>query len=210
MSGSQRLATPAGLAALVSSRLCHDLISPIGAIGNGLELLQALVRSSPELDLVAESATVASAKVRFFRIAFGAAGEGETIDARSLSDMVRGMYGAGRIALRWQPEPMPRRDARLLFLLVLAAESALPVGGTLTVEVEPALLRLSAEARRIRIEAELWDHLVRGDPLPACTAAQVHFPLARAFAAEAGRRIGLEVAEDGFVLVSEPAAATAP
>ena len=64
------------LSALIGSRICHDLISPIGAINNGLELLDMSGRTSgPELDLIQESVGNASARIRFFRIAFGAAGD---------------------------------------------------------------------------------------------------------------------------------------
>lgn len=60
------------IAALVSARICHDLISPIGAIGNGVELLMLdKAAASPEMDLISESVTQASARIRFFRLAYG-------------------------------------------------------------------------------------------------------------------------------------------
>ncbi|HMS96693.1 MAG TPA: histidine phosphotransferase, partial [Tabrizicola sp.] len=59
------------LAALIASRICHDLISPLGAIGNGVELL-AMERAGPELDLLSESVAHANARIRLFRISFGA------------------------------------------------------------------------------------------------------------------------------------------
>ena len=64
------------LSSLVGSRICHDLISPIGAIGNGVELLQMAPRdSAAELDLITDSVDNAAARIRFFRVAFGAAGD---------------------------------------------------------------------------------------------------------------------------------------
>ena len=71
------------LAALVGSRICHDLISPIGAIGNGVELMMMdRASASPELALIAESVASANARIRYFRVAFGTAGADQRI-ARS-------------------------------------------------------------------------------------------------------------------------------
>ena len=64
------------IAALIASRICHDLISPIGAIGNGMELMalsSGQEQSSPELDLISQSVENANARIRFFRIAYGSA-----------------------------------------------------------------------------------------------------------------------------------------
>lgn len=195
---------PAALAALVSSRLCHDLISPVGAIGNGLELLQGSMPPSPELDLVAESAATASAKIRFFRIAFGAASEVETLDGRTLADTLKGAYASSRIAVDWLPEALPRREARLLFLIILCAESALPLGGAVAAERDGPVLRLAAEGRRTRFEPEPWAHLCEGQPFEGCSSALVHFLLARQHAGEAGRRALLARGETAFSLVLGP------
>ncbi|HEU0221314.1 MAG TPA: histidine phosphotransferase family protein [Paracoccaceae bacterium] len=194
---------PTALAALVASRLCHDLIGPIGAIGNGLELLQSTMLPSPELELIGGSASTATARIRFFRVAFGAASDTEILEARALADMLGGMFGGGRINIQWLPEPLTRREARLLCLLLLCAESALPVGGTLVVDRDHSVLRLVAEGRRIRFDHEPWAHLVDGRPLESCSSAQVHFLLARHYAEAEGRRITLAEAEGGFVLVLE-------
>ncbi|MGP3482550.1 hypothetical protein ACTVFS_22595, partial [Escherichia coli] len=108
-------ATP-DLAALVGARLCHDLISPIGAIGNGLELLQLAGQgTSPELALVSDSLATALAKLRFFRIAFGPADP----QARISPDEAAQIYGAmfqGRFTVAWGvPGDLPRPMARLAF-----------------------------------------------------------------------------------------------
>lgn len=201
---------PLQLAALVSSRLCHDLISPIGAIGNGLELLQSTLPGAPELDLIADSAATAAAKIRFFRIAFGAAGPSDTLDARTVAEAVRGMYATGRLSVEFPQGGLPRTVGRLAFLLVLCGESALPLGGVLNVTLDGGpdsgpRLRLIAEGRRTRFEPAPWAHLRTGEPFPDCSSAQVHFLLARRILAEAGLRLVLSEAEGGFVLVAEPA-----
>lgn len=196
---------PLQLAALVSSRLCHDLISPIGAIGNGLELLQSTLPGAPELALIADSAATAAAKIRFFRIAFGAAGPSDTLDARTVGEAVRGMYATGRLSVEFPAGGLPRSVARLAFLLVLCGESALPLGGVLNVAVEEGpRLRLIAEGRRTRFDPAPWAHLRTGDPFPDCSSAQVHFLLARRILSESRLRAVLSEAEGGFVLVAEP------
>ncbi|QDL90693.1 hypothetical protein FDP22_02160 [Paroceanicella profunda] len=194
---------PTALATLVSSRVCHDLISPIGAVGNGLELLQSLVPPSPELALIAESADTASAKLRFFRVAFGAAGS-EMLDARGLSQALSGMYGGGRISVDWEASALERREARLLFLLVLCAESALPLGGKIHVEADAGTFRLYAEGRRTRFEPAPWGHLCRGDSFVDCSSAQVHFLLLRSFAASENLIPSLSEGENGFAIVLTP------
>ncbi|WP_157982147.1 histidine phosphotransferase family protein [Oceanicella sp. SM1341] len=191
---------PIALATLVSSRVCHDLISPIGAVGNGLELLQSLIPPSPELALLAESADTASAKLRFFRVAFGAAGE-EVLDARGLAQGLSGMYAGGRINVEWEATALRRREARLMFLMVLCAESALPLGGTVHVEVDEGAIRLYAEGRRTRFEPGPWAHLCQGEPFAECSSAQVHFLLLRAFAAEETLTPTLSEGEGGFAIV---------
>ena len=86
--------TNVNLAALIGSRICHDLISPIGAISNGLELLDlAGGVQGPEMDLIADSVGNAGARIRFFRIAYGAAGDqmlGRAEVVSVLDDMTRG------------------------------------------------------------------------------------------------------------------------
>jgi histidine phosphotransferase ChpT len=82
----------ADLAALVGARICHDLISPIGAIGNGMELLALSgVPPSPELELIEDSLRNAMARVQFFRIAFGAAEAGQVVSRSEILDTLQGV-----------------------------------------------------------------------------------------------------------------------
>ncbi|MEM9197178.1 MAG: histidine phosphotransferase family protein [Pseudomonadota bacterium] len=192
------------LAELVSSRLCHDLINPVGAIGNGVELLQSLVPGSPELDLIAESTGMATAKVRFFRIAFGAARSSETIEAAVIDDILAGVYASGRLRINWTPRALHRPEARLLFLAILCAESALPAGGTLGIDIAPPRLSIQAMGRRTRFETPPWSHLLDGTQIEGCSSAQVHFLLVRRFLSVEGRSAKLTEREDGFELDFQP------
>jgi histidine phosphotransferase ChpT len=118
------------LSALLGSRICHDLVSPLGAIGNGVELLaMSGLDAAPELALITESVGNANARIRFFRVAFGATGKERAL-ARPRSGRSWATSRAGRIRVDWAIDgDVPRAEAKLAFLLVLCLESALPSGG---------------------------------------------------------------------------------
>lgn len=161
------------LAALVGSRLCHDLVSPLGAIGNGVELLQMTLPASEELALIGAAVAAAQARLRLFRLAFGAAQAEQRVEGHELAGALEALAGGGRIALQTElPEPLPRPRAKRLALAALCAESALAWGGGLSLDATG----LSARAPRLQIEAPLWDALAAGTP-PRTTPARVHFAL---------------------------------
>ena len=131
------------LAALLCSRLCHDLLSPVGAMNNGLELLAD--EHDPEMrkrcmDLLAESAKSAADKLKFFRLAFGAAGGfGSEVDPAEARAVVEPLVTATkRTELIWSVPSvlMPKRAVKVLLNLVLIANDALVRGGKLHVGAE--------------------------------------------------------------------------
>lgn len=130
-------------ASLLCSRLCHDLLSPVGAMNNGLELLAD--EHDPEMrqrcmDLLAESAKSAADKLKFFRLAFGAAGGfGSEVDPKEARLVIEPLVTSnGRTALEWAvpANMMPKRAIKILLNLVLLANDALVRGGTLFVGAE--------------------------------------------------------------------------
>lgn len=130
-------------ASLLCSRLCHDLLSPVGAMNNGLELLAD--EHDPEMrqrcmDLLAESAKAAADKLKFFRLAFGAAGGfGSDVDPKEAKMVIEPLVtSSGRTALEWAvpAQMMPKRAIKILLNLVLLANDALVRGGTLFVGAE--------------------------------------------------------------------------
>jgi len=130
-------------ASLLCSRLCHDLLSPVGAMNNGLELLAD--EHDPEMrqrcmDLLAESAKAAADKLKFFRLAFGAAGGfGAEVDPKDAKLVIEPLVtSSGRTALEWAvpAQMMPKRAVNILLNLVLLANEALVRGGTLSVAAE--------------------------------------------------------------------------
>src|ERR1700740_267800 len=128
------------LAALLCSRVCHDLISPVGAIVNGLEVLEEEKNEETKtfaLDLIKKSAQQASAKLQFCRLAFGAAGSaGAQIELGDAEKVARGLIEDGKITIVWnlQRELVPKNRAKLLLNMLMVAVGAVPRGGTLTVD----------------------------------------------------------------------------
>lgn len=166
------------LVTLLGSRICHDLISPIGAINNGLELLEmAGGPSGPEIALMRESVQNASARIRFFRIAFGAAGD-QNIGAGEITDILSDLFGTGRLALQWSPEaPQPRSALRLAFLAILCLESALPYGGEITVSQEGDCWTFAGTAERTKPDPAHWQLLEGAGNLADLPPAQIQFAL---------------------------------
>ncbi|MEH7827404.1 histidine phosphotransferase family protein [Gemmobacter denitrificans] len=185
------------LSALLGSRICHDLISPIGAIGNGVELLMMDgAAQSPEVMLIAESVANANARIRFFRIGFGAASVDQRIGrpevASILSDLTRG----GRLVIDWQgPQELPRSEVKLAFLLIMCLETAMAFGGRISVERGESRWVLTGTAPKMRIEPDLWEVLSNPAARHQVTAAQVQFALAPEELTALGRSLQVEIRE---------------
>ena len=154
-------------ASLLCSRLCHDLLSPVGALNNGIELLAE--ENDPEmrarcLELLAESARASANKLKFFRLAFGAAGGfADNVDTREAKGAIEGLFGSvGRVQLGWMvSEPAMSKGAiKILLNLALIAGDALVRGGRLDVGVEGGEIVVRAEGPRLVLDAELRDALL--------------------------------------------------
>jgi histidine phosphotransferase ChpT len=148
----------ADLAALLCSRLCHDIISPVGAINNGLELLDEGGADAEALQLVRNSARTASSRLKFARIAFGAAGSaGMVIDTGDAEAVAASYLADEKPELVWNGARalLPKNKVKLLLNLVLIAHAAIPKGGKITVtlsdlEAEPKFA-LSAAGPMMRV-----------------------------------------------------------
>lgn len=182
--------------ALISSRICHDLVNPISAIGNGVELmLMDGAAKGPELALIAESAAHANARIRFFRIAFGASGDLRMSRAEVqsvLADVARG----GKFTHVWHSDAdLLRRDVRLAFLAVQCCETVMPYGGTITVRQTGDHWRVTAQGSRFKVDPSLWGSLTSPASGKEVTPAHVHFALLPDAAERIGRRIETETGE---------------
>jgi histidine phosphotransferase ChpT len=128
------------LAALLCSRVCHDLISPVGAIVNGLEVLDDDPKDEDRefaLDLIRKSARTASARLQFCRLAFGAAGSaGAQIDLGDAQTMARGQMEDEKTKLTWNLPRLllPKNRVKLLLNMLVIAQHTIPRGGMITVD----------------------------------------------------------------------------
>jgi histidine phosphotransferase ChpT len=189
-------ATGLEIAALVGSRICHDLISPIGAIGNGVELLvpQGMDGGGPELMLIADSALNANARIRFFRLAFGLPGMDQSIARDEVAGILHDMWRSGRIKISFDsPVELSRRDAKLIFLSILCLETALAYGGQITVRRESNRWQVEGAADRLKIEPALWSCLADAVPDTDVGPAHVQFLLIPAELKRQHRRMTSEV-----------------
>lgn len=172
---------PADLAALVGSRICHDLVNPLGALANGLELL---AMEAPKLGdmagLLSDSLNAATARVQFFRVAFGAA-PAERMPEAQIRETLAAYTAGKRLRIDWQAAgDRARAEARLTFLVLMCLEAAMPRGGRITVTADGPRLALRAEAADLRHDSAHWQALAQGQPMPHTTPAEVQFALAAA------------------------------
>jgi histidine phosphotransferase ChpT len=145
------------LAALLCSRVCHDLISPVGAIVNGLEVLEEDKDEETKtfaLELIKKSARAASAKLQFCRLAFGAAGSaGAQIELGDAEKAARGLIEDGKTTITWNlpRELVAKNRAKLLLNMLMVAVGTIPRGGTLTVDPIGTGFRVTAAGLNARV-----------------------------------------------------------
>ncbi|MCY7398995.1 MAG: histidine phosphotransferase [Sphingomonas bacterium] len=200
------------LASLLCSRLCHDLLSPVGALNNGIELLAD--EQDPDmrercLELLTESARASANKLKFFRLAFGAGGGfGDDIDTREARSALEGLYGPEkRIELGWvvAGDRLPKGAVKLLLNLAMIAGDALVRGGRLDVGVERSAsaieMVIRAEGPRVLVDSKLRDTIVNGASGGAVEPRAAGAWLAHALAAEAGGSIQLSDAAADMLLI---------
>ena len=199
-------------ASLLCSRLCHDLLSPVGALNNGIELLAD--EHDPEmrarcLDLLAESARASANKLKFFRLAFGAAGGfGDSVDTREVKAAIEGLFGGDRrIQVGWMvgDAVLGKGAIKILLNLALIAGDALVRGGRLDVGSEAAgeglEIVVRAEGPRIVLDPELRTALTGGTAADALTPRAAAAWLVSSLAAQKGGSVMILEPEDGVLML---------
>ena len=182
------------LNALIGSRICHDLISPLGAIGNGVELLSMSgIVGGPEMSLISESVANANARIKYFRIAFGAASKGQSVSQSEILRIIKDYTQGGRVMVDWQARPdLPRPEVKLAFLLLQCFESAMPWGGNVTITVLGDQWAITGESERLNLKPDLWQELSLPGHYTDLEAAEVHFALAPLAAEGCTRKLTVE------------------
>lgn len=185
------------LSALLGSRICHDLISPIGAISNGVELLlMDGTAKGPEITLVAESVAHANARIRFFRVAFGQTWKDQRIGLAEIRSILSDLAPGSRTTVDWiSPPDLSRRETKLAFLCLLCLESALGQGGRIAVERGEVRWTVTGTSQRLRIDPTLWETLSNPQAGAEIGAGQVQFLLVPEEVARQHRRLTVEISE---------------
>ena len=165
MSATVTKLTPSSLAALLSARICHDLISPIGALGTAIEVLDDEANAEMHEDamgLVRLSSKQAGAKLRFLRLAFGAGGSAPgIIGVEELKNLIADMYEGGKASINWgeSVDGLEKNTARLLLNLTMLAVQAVPRGGEVMIRANQAsgatTVHLAATGPKSRLDANV-------------------------------------------------------
>jgi len=187
------------LAALIGSRICHDLISPIGAINNGIELLGMTgAANSPELSLIQESVDNASVRIRFFRLAFGAASQ-EAVAAKEVRKILHDYSATGKLTITYLPdEDVTRADVRCVFLAQQCVESAMPYGGEISITHSNAGWEITGTCPKFKLDRDLWAILEAQEPPADIPPAHVHFALLAQHARAENRPLQTEIGEEAL------------
>lgn len=204
------------LAALISSRLCHDVISPVGAIVNGLEVLEEEKDPAMReiaLDLVKKSAQQASARLQFARLAFGAAGSaGAQIDTGDAEQVARAVVADGKSEISWTGPRLllPKNKVKLLLNLLTIAVSTVPRGGKIDVFIEgtdPDIsFRIVTAGPMVRVPNHVVD-LIAGNPENGHVDAHVIQPFYTGLVARAANMaVTLDAETDSVVIAAKPQA----
>lgn len=190
------------LSSLIGSRICHDLISPIGAITNGLELLEMAGGSSgPEMALIEDSVQNAGARIQFFRLAFGVADE-SLIATSDVARILQDLEKAGRLTFDLAVTgDVSRSEARLVCLGIQCLETALAFGGNINIELKEDVWSLRAEAQRLKLDDRLWTDLTNLKTDVQVTPATVQFALLADGIRDAGRQIRTNIAEQTMTVM---------
>jgi histidine phosphotransferase ChpT len=195
------------LAALLCSRVCHDVISPVGAIANGLELMD-----DPEmddetketaLDMVRSSARTASAKLKFCRIAFGAAGSaGALIDMGEAGETAKAFVGEEKIRLDWLAprENRPKQQVKLALNMMLMAMAGIPRGGVITLMAEGDVFTARASGDRAKVPEAIAQVVDGTADLVTLDARLVQPYYAKQLAQSAGLTLSMAMEGDDVVV----------
>ena len=207
------------LAALLSSRVCHDVISPVGAIVNGLEVLEEEKDQEMRghaLALIKSSAQEASSRLQFCRLAFGAAGsKGSSIDTGDAENVARQLLADERTRLAWNVPRvlLPKNKVKLLLNLCLIADASIPRGGDISIsakgEDDDMSFHVQAKGVNARVTPGVAS-LLSGEPEDGSVDARaIQAYYAGLVARSCGLEVSLALSGDVVTIEAKPIAAEA-
>jgi histidine phosphotransferase ChpT len=207
--------TPLDLAALLCSRVCHDVISPVGAIINGLEVLDEEPNEEMRavaMELIKKSAISASARLQFCRLAFGAAGSfGALIDTGDAEKVARDIFANGRTVLQWSGgrRMASRNSVKLLLNLCLIAANAVPRGGVMAVDIsgedDAMMIRVEAKGANARLSHSAADFLTNTLPKEAIDGHSIQLYFTTLLARECQATLNVSTSSENVTLTAIPA-----
>lgn len=207
------------LAAMLSSKICHDLINPVGAINNGLQSLEDPAQAEMAdfaRQMIGNAARQAQAKLEYARLAYGASStQGTEFDTRECARVAQVLFDIEKADLDWQIAPMflPKNKAKLLMNMLLIAVAAVPRGGLVTVssEGEPGseILNITAtsdpEQRQRTLMPQGVEDMVAGTPEDGVEARNVQPFYTGLLARMTNMKVSLELVETTFNIAARPA-----
>jgi len=207
------------LAALLCSRVCHDVISPVGAIVNGLEVLEDEddpAMREVAIELIKKSAHSASARLQFCRLAFGAAGSiGALIDTGDAESVARGLIASERTTLVWNPtrQLLAKNKVKLLLNLCIVANAAIPRGGVMTIDLsgegDSVAVQVSVRGVNARLASGVVA-LLAGTPESGAVDAHTIQPyFAGLVARECGMEVEVATSPEAITIAARPKAVAA-
>ena len=198
------------LASLIGSRICHDLISPIGAVTNGLELLELSgVPKGPEVDLVNQSAQSAAARIRYYRLAFGDCGQLDSdhvVKSAEIVGILSNVFIGGRMNVAWHVEQdRSRAEVKAALLAIMCAEAALGSGGSIDISLQKNDWFIEGNGRKLMLQPDLWQFLQRDmsdvfTPDIAIAPAAVQFALLPQILGQLGRHLSVTATDQTLFL----------
>lgn len=192
---------------LLCSRLCHDLVSPVGAVNNGVELLEELGPDEEALKLVGQSAQAAARRLKFYRVAYGAAGAAD-LPMDELRDLMTGLLVDRHVALAWDSRaaiPFGLSGRRLLLNMLAFAAESLPRGGTIHVGAReaPAAISLTAEGAGATLPEGAQAAMDGSTPPGELTARTIQVYFASRLADALGARLSASGAPGRLAIIAE-------
>jgi histidine phosphotransferase ChpT len=207
--------TPLDLAALLCSRVCHDVISPVGAIINGLEVLDGEEDEEMRtvaMELIKKSAVSASARLQFCRLAFGAAGSfGALLDTGDAEKVARELFANGRTVLEWNcgRRMASRTSVKLLLNLCLIAAGAVPRGGVIAVDIsgedDALAIRVEAKGANAKLSHSAADFLTNSVPNEPVDGHSIQLYFTTLLARESHATLNVSTSPDTVTLMAAPA-----
>ena len=185
------------IAALIGSRICHDLVNPLSAISNGVELLELSgAAQTPEMALIADSVAAAMARVKLFRLAFGPSDCAQTVSRSDVIALLSDVSKSGRVSYDWQiAQDLTRAEVRMLILAALCIETAAPMGAEIAFRQTSKGFEIHGKGRKIATDPVLWSFEANN-----LSAAQVQFALLPSVAQSLNRTVAYKATDSDLTI----------